>query len=121
MFFSLLSLTQRGWVQKAFRRKVMSSKGFRRRVERLLNYADVTINGDRPWDLQVKHPDFFRRVLAQGSLGFGEAYMDGWWDSESPDQLLTRLIRAELNRSITSMVDFYDALRARLVNRQNQR
>ena len=71
----------------------MSSEGFRCRVEGLLDQADVTINGDRPWDLQVKHPGFFRRVLAQGTLGFGEAYMDGWWDSASPDQLLTRLIR----------------------------
>ena len=99
----------------------MSSKGFRRRVESLLDYADVTINGDRPWDLQVKHPDFFRRVLAQGSLGFGESYMDGWWDAESPDQLLTRLIRAELSSKIKSMVVIYDALRAKLFNRQNHR
>lgn len=99
----------------------MFSKGFRRRVESLLDYADVSINGDRPWDLQVKHPDFFRRVLAQGTLGFGEAYMDGWWDSESPDQLLTRLVRAEVNRKIKSVVVVYDALRAKLINRQNHR
>lgn len=99
----------------------MSTEGFRKRVEHLLNGADVTINGNRPWDLHVKHPDFFQRVLEQGSLGFGEAYMDGWWDSPSPDQLLTRLIRAELNKKIRSMVIVYDALRAQLFNRQNRR
>lgn len=99
----------------------MSTESFRRRVENLLHYADVTINGSRPWDLQVKHPDFFRRVLAKGSLGFGEAYMDGWWDSESPDQLLTRLIRAELDRKIKSLVVVYDAVRAKLINRQKRR
>jgi cyclopropane-fatty-acyl-phospholipid synthase len=99
----------------------MSATGFRQRVEQLLNYADVTIDGPRPWDLQVKHPDLFQRILAQGSLGFGEAYMDGWWDSKSPDQLLTRLINAGLDQKIKSAVVVYDAFRAKLFNRQCRR
>jgi len=99
----------------------MSATNFRRRVESLLSHADVAIDGDRPWDLQVKHPNFFQRVLAQGSLGFGEAYMDGWWDSESPDQLITRLLKAELDRKIKSFVVVFDALKAKLVNRQSRR
>jgi len=99
----------------------MSASGFRRQIEKLLAHADVAINGDRPWDLQVHHPNFFQRVLAQGSLGFGEAYMDGWWDSASPDQLLTRLIKAELDDKIKSLVLAYDAVKARLINRQSRR
>ncbi len=99
----------------------MSADSFRRRIESLLEDADVAVNGNRPWDLQVSHPEFFRRVLAYGSLGFGEAYMDGWWNAKSPDQLLTRLIRAELKEKIKSLVVFYDAARAKLVNRQNRR
>ena len=99
----------------------MDTGSFRHRVEELLDHADVTINGSRPWDLQVNHPDFFRRVLAQGSLGFGEAYMDGWWDSESPDQLVTRLIRAHIKEKIRSMVVVYDSVRAKLTNRQTRR
>ena len=99
----------------------MSAPGFRRRIEKLLAHADVAIDGDRPWDLQVNHPNFFQRVLAQGSLGFGEAYMDGWWDSHSPDQLLTRLIKAELDEKIKSVILVYDALKAKLTNRQNRR
>jgi cyclopropane-fatty-acyl-phospholipid synthase len=104
-----------------FRRLVVSIKRFRQRIENLLDYANVTINGDQPWDLQVKNQEFFRRVMAHGSLGFGEAYMDGWWDAESPDQLLTRLIQAELNKKIGSMTVVYDAARAKLTNRQNRR
>lgn len=94
---------------------------FRRRVETLLARADVIINGDRPWDLQVSHPGLYRRILAQGSLGFGEAYMDGWWQTESLDQLLYRLISAKLDRQVGSLVIYFDALRARLLNLQSRR
>ena len=31
--------------------------------------------------IEVKHPDFYRRLLKGGSIAAGEAYMDGWWDS----------------------------------------
>lgn len=47
-------------------------------AERLLAQADVRLNGDRPWDLQVHHRDTMARILAKGSLGLGESYMDGW-------------------------------------------
>ncbi len=39
--------------------------------------------------IEVKHPDFYKRVLAGGSIAAAEAYMDGWWDS--PD--LTQVMR----------------------------
>jgi cyclopropane-fatty-acyl-phospholipid synthase len=96
-------------------------RSIRHRVENLLALADVTVGGDRPWDLQVTNPGLFRRVLAEGSLGFGEAYMDGWWQSESLDQLLYRLVSAKLDQQVGSLVLYYDALRAKLLNRQSRR
>ncbi len=47
-------------------------------VEQILESVDVEIGGSRPWDIEVKNPAFFTRILAEGSLGLGEAYMDGW-------------------------------------------
>lgn len=99
----------------------MSINSFRHRVENLLASADVTVGGERPWDLQVSHPLFFQRVLAQGSLGFGESYMDGWWQCRDLDQLLCRLVKASLDQQVGTMVLYYDALRARLLNRQHRR
>jgi cyclopropane-fatty-acyl-phospholipid synthase len=55
-------------------------------VEHLLAQADIRVNGDRPWDIQVHNPDWYQRVAAGGSLGMGESYMDGWWDSQALDQ-----------------------------------
>ena len=48
-----------------------------RKIEELLALADVRVDGDRPWDIQVHEERFYARVLASGSLGLGESYMDG--------------------------------------------
>ena len=69
---------------------------FEHRMRSLLAEADVRIGGDRPWDFQVRDPRVYARVLGQGSLGLGESYMDGWWDAEALDGLLTRLLDAHL-------------------------
>ena len=61
----------------------------------LLTTADIQVNGDRPWDIQVKNRDFFDRVSSSGSLGLGEAYMDGWWECESLDQFFFKLLITE--------------------------
>jgi cyclopropane-fatty-acyl-phospholipid synthase len=89
-----------------------------RRVAALLARADVAIDGGRPWDLQVHDPRLYARVLAQGSLGLGESYMDGWWDAGSLDGLLGRLMQARVDERVHGLSAVIDALRARLLNLQ---
>ncbi|RTR00228.1 cyclopropane fatty acyl phospholipid synthase [Halomonas nitroreducens] len=62
-------------------------------VEKLLNGSGVSLNGDAPQDIRVYHPDFFSRILHQGTLGLGESYMDGWWDCERLDQMANLMLR----------------------------
>ncbi len=69
---------------------------FRNAFERILKKTDIQINGERAWDIQVHHEGFFRKVVMQGSLGLGEAYMDRWWDCEALDQLFYKLSLAEM-------------------------
>ena len=45
-----------------------------------LEAVGIVPNGPNPWDLQVHNEKFWDRLLAEGSLGLGESYMDGWWD-----------------------------------------
>ncbi|MDN5865560.1 MAG: cyclopropane fatty acyl phospholipid synthase [Gammaproteobacteria bacterium] len=71
-----------------------------RKAEGLLAGAGVKINGERPWDIQIHDSRTFARVFAHGSLGFGEAYMDGWWDAERLDELLTRIIGSRLDERL---------------------
>lgn len=90
-------------------------------IEKLLAEADVKINGSRPWDIQVLDDRLFGAVLTRGSLGFGEAYMEGWWECYDLSGLMTRLMEARLDEKPLGMAKFYIALhylRARLVNLQ---
>ena len=50
-------------------------------IESLIQPAGIQINGPNPWDIKVYDNRFYQRLLAQESLGLGESYMDGWWDS----------------------------------------
>lgn len=59
-------------------------------IERLFSKAGVTINGSNPWDIQVKDERLYARLLRDGSMSLGEAYMDGWWDCRQVDAVLCR-------------------------------
>ena len=65
----------------------LPSFGARRIVTDLFARADIRLDGARTWDVRVNDERFHRRVLGAGTLGFGEAYMDGWWDCESIDEM----------------------------------
>lgn len=90
----------------------------RDRVRGLLAAADVRIDGDRSWDIQVHDGRLYARLLAGGSLALGDAYMDGWWDATQLDGLLARLLAAGLERRSPGLADLRDALLARLLNLQ---
>ncbi|MBO9198592.1 cyclopropane fatty acyl phospholipid synthase [Rhizobium sp. 16-449-1b] len=91
-------------------------------VHDLLRSCDVEIGGTRPWDIQVHNENVFRRVLADGSLGLGEAYMDGWWDTEALDTLLERILGNNLqSRLRLSLPLILLGVRSWLTNRQRSR
>ena len=68
--------------------------GSHRTVARVLHAAGIEINGKNPWDIRVHDERFFKRVLVHGSLGLGEAYMEGWWDAERVDLFIERVLRS---------------------------
>ncbi|TAA06748.1 cyclopropane fatty acyl phospholipid synthase [Pseudoxanthomonas winnipegensis] len=87
----------------------------------LLQAADVRLDGHRPWDLRLLHPDVPARVFAQGNLGLGEAYMDGHWECDRLDELFHRVLRADLPRQVRPLQLLGHHLRARLLNLQTAR
>jgi cyclopropane-fatty-acyl-phospholipid synthase len=78
------------------RATILWGRHVRTRLDRALQRAGITIDGDAPWDPQVKDPRVFRRVLLQGTLGAGEAYMEGWWECDALDELAARLLSCRL-------------------------
>ncbi len=99
----------------------MSAHPLRRRVLEILATAGVHPGGDEPWDPHIHEPRFYARVLAQGSLGLGESYMDGCWDVGSLDGLLVRLMAANIDRRVPGLGARVDDLRAWFLNLQTAR
>ncbi len=73
----------------------MSAYSSRAIVQEILSPADITLNGDKPWDIQIRDERFYRRVMREGSLGLGESYMDGWWECGQLDEFFARLLPTE--------------------------
>jgi len=90
-------------------------------VSGLLADAGVTVNGTLPWDIQVYDERFYQRVLKDADLGLGESYMDGWWDCESIDELINKILKARLDKKIKGdwKTAFY-FFKAKLLNRQTK-
>lgn len=88
----------------------------------LLSRAGITINGAAPYDLQVKNPHFFKRVLQEGSLGLGESYMDGWWECDQLDSFFTKILRAGLDTQLPHhLKDTLRVATTRLINLQSKK
>ncbi len=69
-------------------------------VEGLLKKANVTIGGSRPGDIAVHDERLFNRVIRYGTLGLGEAYMDGWWDANQLDVFIHTVFTAHLDKEV---------------------
>ena len=90
-------------------------------IQTLLTGSGVQLDGSHPWDIRVRDPVFAERVLASGSLGVGESYMDAQWECERLDEMLFRVIRAGIDQRLPGLKETWAALRARVVNPQSQR
>ncbi|KJF83138.1 cyclopropane fatty acyl phospholipid synthase [Photobacterium angustum] len=72
----------------------------------LLNQADIKINGDRPWDIIVNDDKLFDNILSQGTIAFGEGYMDHLWDCQRIDILVSKLLRANIEEKLSGTDKF---------------
>lgn len=90
-----------------------------KRINDLLQGADVKINGERDWDIQVHNKKFYRRVMADGPLGLGESYMEGWWDVVSLDQLFHKLLRTDIEHKVRSNKYLWAVLLCKVFNPQS--
>jgi cyclopropane-fatty-acyl-phospholipid synthase len=70
-------------------------------VRELFSLAGIEIGGHAVGDIQVKNSAFYERVLRDASVGFGEAYMEEWWETDALDVTIDKIMRANLKQKIT--------------------
>lgn len=93
-------------------------------LQELAAIARIHFDGKAPWDIQVKDPAVYERILTKGSLGFGEAYMEELWDAEALDELFTRILQFDLDQKLTGWTKVRllgEVLRQSLFNLQSTR
>ena len=90
-------------------------------IEKMLAGTDVRINGDRPWDIKVHDERLYDRILAKGTLGLGESYMDGWWDCEKLDEMIYRMLKARLRDAVSkNFTNAMHVMRSKILNLQTE-
>lgn len=94
-------------------------KNFRQELQKIFDLADVKINGNRPWDIQVYDEDFYSRAFYGGSLAFGESYMDGWWGCKKLDQFFNKIFSAELDKKLNLGKVIFLATKSKIFNLQS--
>ena len=99
--------------------KVSKSKNT---AEEILSLTGIAINGDHPWDIKVHNERLYQRVFAQGSLGLGESYMDGWWDCNKLDEFFYRVLRSQIESKVRhNRALFFRSLLAKGLNMQSKK
>lgn len=93
-------------------------KTIRETIEYILSTADITVDGGRPWDMEIHESKFFSRVLASGSLGLGESYMESWWDCQQLDEFFYRILSARLDEQFKSTSELVAVIKSKLINLQ---
>ena len=90
-------------------------------VRGLVSHLDIGFDGAAAHHIKVNDRSFFDRLLGGGALAFGETYMDGLWDCEALDELICKLLRADLEHRISPLKLLLPVLQAKIVNRQARR
>lgn len=93
-------------------------------IHSLFIQSGIQINGTKPFDIQVKNSEFYKKILSKWSLGLGESYMDGDWDCGQLDECISLLLQKDLNKTSKGLSRIHMALEvlyAKLFNLQSKK
>lgn len=98
----------------------LSSRWAWQHVNAILAPGNIELNGRHAWDPQIHDSRALSRVLLTGTLGAGEAYVDGDWDCDALDEFTARLVGVNADRRLSrwSPACLLNSVAARLMNGQ---
>jgi cyclopropane-fatty-acyl-phospholipid synthase len=93
-----------------------------RAVRTALEKVGLEVNGKNPWDPQMKSSDVFAGIVARGSIGLGEAYMQGRWECEDLVEFFARTTGGGVSNAVSlTPANILLFIRSVLTNRQSKR
>ena len=101
--------------------KNMFAKDFaKERITKIFHDAGITVQGKNKWDIRIHDERFYNRILLKWSLGFGESFMDGWWDTDALDQLIYKLHMSKIGDKNSNLPGKIEMCKAKLINQQTK-
>ena len=85
--------------------------------------AGIELNGSQPGDLRVLDSRLYRRLALNGTLGFGNAYLDGWFECDQMDIFFHKICRHMARRgqlTPNSATNYLRHLATRIYNMQSR-
>ena len=81
-------------------------------IEKILEDADIVVDGQRPWDLKInKHKitkdKLFSKIMSGGSLAVGESYMNEEWEVDDLADFFYRVMRKSNFDNLLTFGDFW--------------
>ncbi len=83
--------------------------------------AGVEVSSSELADIIVRDRSFFREVLTKGSLGLGDTYIVGKWDSNHIDEVVSRILESGVHQRLAPVYDFVGRIRRQAMNLQNKK
>lgn len=83
----------------------------------LKDEAGIEINGANPWDIIVKNDLFWELIIKSGPLGFGDAFVFGYWETDDLETLIYKIFTNEIHLKLGKIVNLgniIDALKIKL-------
>ncbi|MCR4325869.1 MAG: cyclopropane fatty acyl phospholipid synthase [Patescibacteria group bacterium] len=92
-------------------------------IKKMLLHAGIEVGGKKRGDITVHNPRFYSRILKNGTLGIGESYMDGDWDSNDLTETANKAFKVNLRRSLASfsLKDAFHVAHSYLTNLQTKK
>ncbi len=93
----------------------------KRIVEGLLELAGIQINWNRPYDMVVHNEQLYGRIISQGSLGLGDAYIEGRRECDQLDEFFSKVLRTGAYENLKPNIRLlWEVFKASLLNMQNR-
>jgi cyclopropane-fatty-acyl-phospholipid synthase len=86
----------------------------------VLSNAGLKMGTSPSADIKVNDPAFYRHVLMEGTMGLGNSYMDGEWDSAAIDEVVVRILQSGVYQKLAPIYGISTEIRRRTKNLQDR-
>ncbi|MBT3406426.1 methyltransferase domain-containing protein [Candidatus Woesearchaeota archaeon] len=89
-------------------------------IKHIFNRSGISVGSSKDNDVVINDSSYYRDVLLKGSLGLGNSYMDGKWNSDSIDDVIYRLLSSGTHQRLAPLYNTFRDLKGFVMNRQSR-